>query len=110
MFDPDREKFKYIYWKIYKPVLDLNQKIASHETHFKWHRNGSEKNDTVMADFICKIESLFIENTTKKLTMDDGQETQITYIQNKLVHATLKELNGRFYDIMYGKKKESEDS
>ncbi len=110
MLDPDREKFNYIYQEIYKPVLDLNQEIASHETNFKWHRNGSGKNDTVMADCVGKIEALLMENTTKKLTTNDGQEIQITHIQNKLVHTTLKELNGRFYDIMYGKKKESEDS
>ena len=44
-------------------------------------------------------------------TLEDGQEFETTAIQNKLVHATLEELNGKYYDIMYNKKQiESEDA
>ena len=104
MFDPGREKFKYIYWKIYKPILDLNRKIAAHEFHFKWHKDGSGKNDAVMTTFVDEIEELFMEKLICKHTLEDGQEMQATTIQNKLVHTALEELNGKYYDIMYGKK------
>lgn len=111
MFDPGKEKFKYIYKKIYKPILDVNQKIAGHETHFRWHKDGSGKNNAVMAYFVGEIEPLFMERTANRHTLEDGQEFETTAIQNKLVHATLEELNGKYYDIMYNKKQiESEDA
>ncbi len=111
MFDPGEEKFKYIYQKIYKPILDVNQKIAGHEAHFKWYKDGSGKNNEVMADFVGEIEPLFMEKTTNRHTLEDGHEFEITAIQNKLVHAILEELNGKYYDIMYNKKQiESEDA
>lgn len=110
MFDPSKKKFKYFYWKIYKPILNLNRKIADHEFHFKWHKDGSGKNDAVMSTFIAEIEELFMEKRTSKHALKDGQEFQTTTIQNKLVHTVLIELNGKYYDIMYGKKHaESED-
>ena len=91
-------------------ILDLNQKIASHEAHLKWHKDGSGKNDVVMADFVEEIESLFMEKTTSKHTLEDGQEIETSAIQNKVVHDTL-ELNGKYYDIMYNKKQvEREDA
>lgn len=111
MIDPGKKKFKYIYQKIYKPILGVNQKVADHEAHFKWHKDGSGKNDAVMADFVAEIESLFIEKTTSRHTLKDGQEFETTAIQDKLVHATLEELNGKYYDIIYSKKQiESEDA
>ena len=106
MFDHGRESFRYIYQKIYEPLLKLNQTIGSHEAHFRWHKDGSGKNDVVMANFVSEIEANFMEKTTNKFTMDDGQELQTTSIQNRLVHSLLEELNGRYYNIMYNKKDE----
>lgn len=110
MCDPGRKKSKYIYQNIYKPILDLNRKVGSHEAHFIWHKDGSGKNNVVMTDFVTKIEALFMEKAVSKHTLDDGKEFQTTSVQNKLVYTTLQELNGRYYDIMYGKKQsKSED-
>ena len=101
LWDPDREQFTYIFEKIYKPILDLNQKIAEHEWHFRWHLDGSGKNDRVMMDFISEIEPLFMKKITKEYPMDDGRTMNMTSTQNVLVHSILEELNGRYYDIMY---------
>ena len=108
MYDPGRMIFNYIYQKIYKPILDLDQKVAEHEAHFKWHKEGSGKNDAVMQTFVTEIEQLFMEKISQKHVLEDGQELTTTFVQNKLVHNTLKELNGRYYDIMYGKKRQKE--
>lgn len=104
MFDPGKKKFKYIYRKIYKPILDLNWKIAAHEFHFKWHKDGSGKNNAVMTTFVAEIEKLFMEKRTSKHTLEDGQELQSTFVKNNLVDSILGELNGKYYDLMYGKK------
>ena len=104
MNDPQREKFIYIYQNIYKPIYDLNNKIAEHEWHFRWYQDGSGKNDKVMIDFISEIEPLFIEHIVKEYTMEDGKTMSIASTQNILVHSILEELNGRYYDIMYNRK------
>lgn len=110
LYDPHKKKREYIYQAIYKPILDLNNAIARHDAHFKWHKDGSGKNDAVMAKFVLEIESLFMEKTTVEHAIGDGHTFQLTDIQNKLVHSVLEELNGKYYDIMYGKQSKSEDN
>ena len=105
LYDPNREKYKYIYQNIYKPILDLNQRIAAHGAQFKWHKDGSGKKDIVMAEFISEIEALFMENVASNHVSEDGKELQTTLVRNKLVYTILKELNGRYYDIMYDKRR-----
>ena len=103
-YDPKEEKFKYIYQSIYKPIVDLNKKVSEHDTHFTLHKDGSGKNETVMTGFIEEIELLIIEKKINKHTLEDGQVIQTESIKNILVSSMLKELNGRYHDIMYGKK------
>ena len=78
--------------------------LAEHEAHYKWHKDGSGKNDVAMANFVNEIESLFMEKITSNHMLEDGQEFQTTTVQNKLVHSILEELNGEYYDMMYNKK------
>lgn len=104
MYDPERKKFQYIYKNIYKPILDLNLKINDHEDHFKWHIDGSGKNDAVMTSFVLEIEALFIEKRINKHILSSGKELETTLVKKKLVDTVLLELNGKYYDIMYGKK------
>lgn len=111
MFDPDMEKRKYIYQKIYKPILDFNLRVADHAWHFTLHKDGSGKNDVVMANFVREIEVLFMEEKSSKFTLGDGIERQVSSVYNKLVRTISEELNGKYYNIMYGKKQtENEDA
>ncbi|MFY4504469.1 hypothetical protein ACJ8LC_07180 [Ligilactobacillus ruminis] len=50
---------KYIYEKIYKPVIDFNNVVTNHEWHFRWYLDGSGKNDFVMEGFLTR---LFVNN------------------------------------------------
>ncbi len=102
--DPKRQKFEYVYEKIYLPILSFNQKIAGHEFHFRWHKDGSGKNDAVMQEFIGELEMLFMKNKIVERETPDGEKFSMTIIQNKLVYTTLEELNGYYYELMYGKK------
>lgn len=111
LFDPGKITFKYIYQKIYKPISDINQIIASHIYHFKWHKNGSGKNDVVMRGFVTEIESLFMEEISSQPFFEDGETVQTKMVRNKLVYTALEELNGKYYEIMYSKiYSEREDS
>lgn len=104
LVDHEREKYLYIYQKIYRPILDLNNKIANREYDFRWHQEGSGGNDKVMMDFISEIEPLFMGQVIDSYTTDNGQTVKMTSTQNILVHSILEELSGRYYDIMYNKK------
>jgi len=110
LYDPNCQKFNYVCEEIYLPILRLNQKIAEHEFHFRWHKDGSGKNDAVMQDFIGEIESLFMESKVVEQETPDGGKFPITTVQNKLVHDTYEELSGHYYDIIYGKKAERMES
>lgn len=102
--DKDREKFKYVYEKIYSPILKVNQKVGGHEFHFIWHKDGSGKNDAVMHDFIGEIEPLIMETKVIEHQSPEGEMMSMTTTKNKLVHSILEELNGHYYELMYSKK------
>ena len=109
MVDKNQENFLYIYEKIYKPITELNSIIASHEFHFRLHKDGNGRNEEVMHQFISDIESLFIEKHTEEYENSDGMITTVTSPRNKLVKNVLDELNGRYYDLMYSKKAEKKE-
>lgn len=104
MNDFQKEKFKYIYSTIYKPILVLNQAANKHEFHFRLHKDGIGKNEAVMADFVSELEDMFIKKITNKHLIDGGEAICTTSIKNQLVSLILSELNGRYYDLMYNKK------
>lgn len=103
--DFHKEKFKYIYNSIYKPILNFNQAISKHEFLFRWHKDGSGKNDTVMAEFVSELEELFMQKISNEHLLDNGKTVCVTSIKNYLVSAVNSELNGKYYDLMYNKKK-----
>lgn len=96
---------KYIYEKLYKPLLETYHKSCSHSWHFRMHINGTGVNEVVMQDFVNEIEQNILEKKafTYK-TGDDGDVTGTT-VKNKIVENILTELDGNYYVLMYGKKK-----
>lgn len=101
---------KYIYEKIYKPIIDFNHAVLKHEWHFRWYLEGSEKNDEVMEKFLFELQDYLIIKTESKFPIEyDDNGNVIEYCKcssstSKLVADISKELNGRYYDIMYGTK------
>lgn len=105
LFDFKRKHRKYIYAKIYEPILAVNQAINNHLWHFRWHKDGSGKNEKVMQIFVKEIESLIIQTITE--TYPNGNDIQnitVTSTKNKLVSDIQQELNGEYYRLMYGNK------
>ena len=101
---------EYIYYSIYTPILDFNNAVANHMWHFRWHLDGSGKNDTVMLSFVTELQDYLLERTGKSLPTEfdeTGKAISFCYYtatQPKLVHDIRKELNGYYYEIMYGKR------
>lgn len=75
--------FNYIYNSIYKPIQDFNKATSEHEFHFRWHKDGTGKNDAVMTEFVSELEQLFIENISEELLLEDGEKVRNTLIKNK---------------------------
>lgn len=113
-FDLGHKKREYIYEKIYSPLAEFINIVSAHERHFRYHREAVESNPAgmrdgaVMREFISEIEDSFIEKKEYKETDSDGKQFIMTETSNKLVHSILIELNDKYYDIMYGKKKNND--
>ena len=100
---------KYIYEKIYLPILRFNQAVSDHIWHFRWYFDGSGKNKPVMEMFVEQLE-LHLLYRDKKSIPTDYDETgkaiafcEVTSLESKLVREISKELNDKYYRIMYGK-------
>lgn len=109
LFDWKQRNRKYIYHSIYEPINKLSNMITLHYWNFKWHKDGSGRNEKAMQRYIDEIEPLIIERKHCKIpleTDDNGNvitEQEQSYSINKLFREITNELNNRYYEIMYGK-------
>lgn len=116
LFDFSRKKIKYIYKSIYKPIIDFNIALNNYIPHFRMHLSVDDtkenicKNDAMIERFILELQDYLITKTEEKLpTKYDNNGDAIEYCRYsstvpKLVLNVRKEFNGRYYEIMYGKK------
>lgn len=109
-FDRFTNNRKYIYEHIYSPVLKFNRAVASHMWHFRWHLDGTGKNDAIMQKFVADLQEYLLEKCESDIPTEYDEKGNIVSschslsVQPKLEHNIRKELNGRYYEIMYGKK------
>lgn len=101
---------EYIYCSIYKPILDFNHAVANHVWHFRWHLDGSGKNDAVMQTFVSELQDYLLKIDEQSLPTEHDENGTATsfcrYISTcpKLVLDVRKELAGRYYEVLYGRK------
>ena len=111
LFDKKRNKFHYVYYKIYKPIMDVNRSVNEHVLNFQLHKDKSGKNDEMMRIFIEEIECLFINKVDCQIPKDidkDGEPIDFMMASscgNEVVEKVFAELNGKYYELMYGKRK-----
>lgn len=104
---------KYIFQKIYTPIVQFNEAVNQHVWHFRWYFDGSGKNAPVMEMFVGQLECHLIYQDEQSIPTDYdkfGHPTafrEVTSVESKLVHEVSQELNGKYYDLMYGKRKTS---
>lgn len=109
----NKKKQKYIYEKIYKPILDAKNTVAEACFHFKEYKKAINGNAQAMRVFLSEIAKVFMSVTQRKCINENGLSTVMTYTYNKFVHDLRKELNGDFYRIMYpyyNKKQQEENT
>lgn len=113
VFDFTKRKRTYIFENIYQPLLKVNQKIGYHIWHFRWHKDGSGRNERAMQKFVQEIEDLIIETTKEAYPrLEDFPEDmrdsiEVNYIsttRNRIVEDVGNELIGEYYRIIYGNK------
>ena len=101
---------KYVYNKIYSPMMDIIKTLNSHSDNFRRHRNGTGTNDSVMESYIAEIEKnmhyneqYVVEHVEEYPEYKVKHEHIVKSNSSRSVDKISKELNGRFYDIMCGK-------
>lgn len=104
----DKKTRKYIYTKIYKPILDILNAIPRAAFHFKEYRKAVHGNSGVMQQFIEELDSLIMETKHSTFRHEDGTTTDCTARHNKIVSVIKDEFCGRYYKIMYPCKKREE--
>lgn len=100
---------KYIYNDIYKPIRNLKKLIAEKIFHFKEYKDAKNGNLEVMKKVINKIDDMIMFRDCKMVQSEDGSDCQITYSYNKFVRNIKDELSSRYYEIMYGDKRQQDD-
>lgn len=96
---------KNVYERIYHPVLTVLKKASSYAWHFRMHKNGTGRNEVVMQKFVDEIETVIFEKIQHRCEVDENQEYVVTEMKNKIIEDILDELNGWYYEMMYGRKK-----
>jgi hypothetical protein len=101
---------KYIYEKIYLPILRFNQAVNNHVWHFRWYFDGSGKNTPVMEMFVEQLEQHLLYRDEKSIPTNYDKTgkpiafCEVTNLESKLVREISQELDGEYYRIMYGKR------
>ena len=102
---------KYIYEKIYLPILRFNQAVNNHVWHFRWYFDGSGKNEPIMEMFVEQLEQHLLYRNEKSIPTDYDETgkpiafCEVAMLESKLVREISQELDGKYYRIMYGKRR-----
>lgn len=103
----DEEKRTYIYDTIYGVTIHMRDLIAKKAFHFKQYRKqtsrdgDSRKCEAAMHRFVNEIDAEIMLRMVKTYTDEDGEERTVWYSKNRVSPALLRELNGKYFEIMY---------
>lgn len=101
LFDFKKKNKLYIYNQIYLPIQNLNNKFRDYHEEFEIYKNSSDKNQSIMAKYCTEIDVLVFNEI--KCTKN-GEILPVTIKVNALFRKIIRELNNRYYIIMYGKR------
>lgn len=114
-FDIKSKNRKYIYNNIYMPINNFNNAVSKYVWNFRWHIDGSGKNDKVMKKYIEELETYLIKKTEEEVPVEYDENNvpisslKIENVVPKLTRDIYKELYGQYFTIMYGKKAEKQN-
>ena len=92
---------KYIFDKIYLPILNARNTVTEKCFHFKEYKKATHGNSRVMRDFISEISKILMSCTEQKSINEYGVSMVIKSTHNKFVEDLHRELNGEYYKITY---------
>ena len=98
-FWKNRTHLNYIYDSIYSPLCKVKGCINSHYWHFRWHQEGTGKNETVMKTFIDEIEALLFDSKEGYVGLKHCSRVERTFARSIYC-----ELANKYYILMYGMK------
>ncbi len=91
----NRANKKYIYDSIYEPIKVFSRLIKRHTIHFVDYNNSTYKNHDVIDMFLKEIDDYIMDYSEFRI------DETIIISSNSLTSKLSKELNGRYYKIMY---------
>ena len=97
----DKKTRKYIFEKIYEPTLVLRKLISEKCFHFREYRKAFSGNSRVMRIFVDEVAVAIMSHQEMTSVNEHGVSIVMKTTHNKAAEQLLKELDGRYYEIMY---------
>jgi hypothetical protein len=98
----------YIFNEIYTPLRVIRQKITQQNCKYREHKNGISKNEAVMEAYSKEIEE-YIFDIKKYIHNAEQGAVCSSVVHNSIVETILQKLDGKYYEIMYGKRRANVD-
>ena len=102
LFDFSKKKMKYVFEKIYSPIISFNKIVGNRCYHLRLYKNGDSNNTAVIDKMLAEIESLLITEE-KSVVESEGRQITVTHEKSQLTNPVLKELYDGYYNLMYRK-------
>ncbi len=100
-FFRDKETRKYIYDKIYEPILRLRKDLVEIHHHLSLYKDGVTNNETIVREMVNKVTNLIMDIDEFDSGVAEDTVIQFRYAKNRFFEPIEKELNGRYWKIMY---------
>ena len=102
LFDFSKKSIKYVFEKIYSPILKFNKTVGNRSYHLRLYKNGDSNNTAVIDKMLAEIESLLITEE-KSVVESEGKQITVTHVKSLLTNPVLEELYDGYYNLMYRK-------
>lgn len=103
----NKEKRTYIYDLIYGVTIRMRDLISKRCRYFREYRKAIptgdyfRRNEAAMHRFINEIDAEIMLRMVKTYWDEDGKERTVWHSENRVSSALLRELNGKYFEIMY---------
>lgn len=108
LFDFSKKKRKYVFEKIYSPIIKFKKAVGNKSFHLRLYKDGDSNNTAVIDKMLGEIESLLITKD-KSVVESEGRQITMTHVKSLLTNPVLEELYDGYYNLMY-RKSQREDA
>lgn len=110
-FEYRHKNRKYIFTKIYKPIVDFGESLNNCAWNLRWYEDGTGRNEQAILYYIKNLEKQLIRSSIKYYRIKEDKIKRTSEwvggqreTEPLLTRRIRKELAGRYFDIMYNKK------